>query len=329
MSGVYGWSTGKGGVHFHRLAEPFRVLRDHGIEAETGQVLDNAICERFDTIVVHMLWDERNSQAWERLAISNQHRMIFDIDDVMWAPDWEPFAKHYTPGVLKRVSDNIRLAHVVTTPSEYIAERVASIHPFGYDAVKVVPNTVPEHLLHRKMRDRSAPTLGYQGSPSHLTDVSEELRHQLGWFLHEQRDWVLRLWGADPKTVPAHLNGRLVHTPWADSVTEYYKTVSMDIGLGPLSRTRFNAGKSALRAIEYAALGIPAVLTDWNPYRGWVDDGVTGFLIGTDENWYDPLMTLAEDPELRAKMGRAARERAAGWTTEANVHRWVDAWNSV
>lgn len=326
--GVYGWSNGTGGVHFFRMAEPFRVLRSHGVDAELGQVLDDDVCARHDTIVVHMLWDERNSEAWEKLAIGNQHRMIFDIDDAMWEPDWQPFKDHYTPTVLKRVYDNIRLSHLVTTPSLYIAEHVARIHPFGWSAVRVVPNTVPESLLYQRMRAH-APTVGYQGSPSHLTDVTPALSHDLGVFMTRNPAWFLHLWGADPGALRVDEAARIIHTPWAASVREYYRTVAMDIGIGPLARTPFNAGKSALRAIEYAALGIPAVLTDWEPYRGWVQDGVTGFLVGDREDWYGALNALARDEELRVMMGRAARDRAAAWTTEANVSTWVEAWNTV
>ena len=37
--------------------------------------------------------------------------------------------------------------------------------------------------------------------------------------------------------------------------------------------------KSAIRAIEYGALGIPVVASDVGPYRDHIVDGVTGYLI--------------------------------------------------
>jgi len=249
---------------------------------------------------------------------------VFDIDDVMWAADWAPFQKHYTPEVLDRVWRNIRLAHVVTTPAPYIAEFV---HQFN-DNVWVVPNTVPESLLKRAVRV-GRNVVGYQGSPSHLTDVTDGLRRDLGAFLSAFPDWNIHLWGADPKEQP--FGGRVRHIPWQASVRDYYRSVSMDIGLGPLADTPFNAGKSALRAVEYAALGIPAVLQDSRPYRGWVDPGVTGYLVphGQDGVWFEILRYLAENPELRVAMSRAARLKAAEWTTEAQINFWTSAWNSV
>lgn len=333
-------------MHHHRQAEPLRVAAQHGIRTGGGIRLDNEIAEAFDTILVHMLWDDGLSNAWEELAAKGDHRLIFDIDDVMWRPDWAPFAQHYTHERMKRVWRNIGLSHVVTTPSPYIAEKVAEYNP----NVWIVPNTVPEYLLHLNRPDppvpldghknftrfddgpfgwrRDQPVIGYQGSPSHATDFPGWLMSTLLTFLEQFPSWQLHFWGPDHLPGwPAHRVGR---TPWQPDVRKYYMSLSMDIGIGPLAPTPFNAGKSALRAIEYAALGIPCILSAGPAYDGWVDDGNTGLLIPwRDGAWEDALSFLARDPDLRARMGAAAREKAAAWTTEANVARWVDAWNSA
>ncbi len=325
MSGIYGWSTGTGGVHFYRLAEPLRVARDNGVQAHDGNQLDDWVCERYDTILTHMLHDERSSEAWEKLAAGGHHRLVFDIDDVMWAPDWEPFRKHYTADVMKRVYRNIELAHVVTTPSAVIAEHVASWN----NNVHVVPNTVPEYLLELRSPERSRPIVGYQGSASHDPDFSPRILKELLRFLDRNPTWNLHLWGKGKNEVAGWPVGRVHITGWQASVDAYYRSLSMDIGIGPLKRSLFNAGKSSLRAVEYAALGIPAILSDEPPYRGWVEHGVTGLLLKPGDSWLDALEKLARRPAWRLSMGVEARKRAAGWTTEANIGRWVDAWNSV
>lgn len=325
--GVYGWSTGTGGVHFHRLAEPLRVARAAGIAADSGQRLDNDLCARYDTIVTHMLWDEWNSIAWEELAARGNHRLVFDIDDVMWAPDWDVFAAHYTPEVLARVWRNISLAHVVTTPSEVIAEYVSRYNR----NVHFVPNTVPEYVLRigANRPDHKGLIVGYQGSTSHESDYTPEFLRGLDGFLTDFPAWKFHLWGKRPHEValwPTRVDSVV---PWQDSLKRYYLSLRMDVGLGPLKRSPFNDGKSALRAIEYAALGIVAVLADEPPYRGWVEPGVTGILVHPAHSWRDALGQLGDDPLWRASMAQEAHRRAEAWTTEANVHRWVDAWNSV
>ncbi len=272
-----------------------------------------------------MLWDDVNSEAWEQLAAKGTHRLVFDIDDVMWDPDYKPFANHYTPDVLARVWRNIGLAHVVTTPSEIIAEYVSRFNP----NVHYVPNTVPEYLLklRRPARVDYRYVVGYQGSPSHSTDFSKPIMEQLTSFLEKQEDWRMHFWG--PNEVSGWPEGKVDCTPWASSLKKYYLSLNMDVGIGPLARTPFNAGKSALRAIEYAALGIVAVLSDEPPYRGWVEPGVTGILLKPRKSWYRALNEIAADPVWRVKMGQEARRRAAAWTTEACIMTWVQAWNSA
>lgn len=331
-TGIYAWSNQVGGVHWYRQAEPLRVAAQAGIRTGVGNRLDNEVCESFDTILVHMLWDPTNSNAWEKLARQECHRLIFDIDDVMWDPDWQPFANHYTPAVLAQVWTNIKLAHIITTPSPVIAEKVAKVNP----NVWVCPNTVPAWLLDHRMPPR--PTngtvrrlVGYQGSPSHAGDWSMDLLTNLVAFLRDNPTWGMHFWGPKepPEGWPAHHVG---YTPWQESVPAYYRTLSMDIGIGPLKNTPFNRGKSGLRAIEYAALGIPAIVSAGPAYDPWIDHGLTGLLIeepATIRAWYNALQLLATDDQLRTTMSTLARDKARAWTTEANIGRWTEAWNSV
>lgn len=340
MTGIYGWTNQRGGVHFYRVGEPIRVAARHGIPAATGNILDDAVCERFDTILTHMLWDEHNSQAWRRLSDRGDHRLIFDVDDAMWEPDWKPFKAAYTPHTLERMYDNIRRAHVVTTPSPVIAEHIGKYNP----NVWVCPNTVPETLLGQQMRNRPKPwisrhrapyVVGYQGSPSHHHDWSLQVIGDFIRFLDVHGQWTLHFWG--PDEVPGWPVDRVGHTPWMAEVPDYYRSLSMDVGVGPLKWSPFNQAKSGLRAVEYAALGVPAILPDIEPYTdprtpdgiGRVEHGVTGLLLGPRDSWYDALRFLAEHHEERHAMGTAAKERAADWTTEANIGRWCTAWNSA
>lgn len=335
--GVYMWSHGQGGVHHYRQAEPLRVAASLGVRTGSGNRLDNEVAEAFDTIQVHMLWDEHPSEAWEKLAAAGQHRLIFDIDDVMWDPDWEPFRRHYDHRTMARVWRNLGLAHVVTTPSPYIAEKVARVNP----NVWVCPNTVPEYVTQLRADFRPIPSagwpfvlgappvvIGYQGSPSHEHDFPPWLAAVLLETVQTTPRATLHFWG--PDHIPGWPRELVGHTPWQPSLRQYYMSLAMDVGIGPLKPGAFNDGKSALRAIEYAALGIPCVLSAGRAYDGWVDHGVTGFLVPWDSNaWRGALRSLLADPDMREAMGAAARERAAAWTTEAGIHRWIQAWDSV
>lgn len=335
QAGMYGWSTGQGGVHFFRVAEPLRVAGMEGIPTATGTRMDDTIAEMVDTVLVHMLWDEANSEAWEKLAHHGQHRLIFDIDDVMWDPDYKPFAEHYTPEVLKRVWRNISLAHVVTTPSPVIAEYISRYNP----NVWYVPNTVPEYVTKMQMGERPAPAgthgieylIGYQGSSSHDTDIPDWFGRDIAEFLMDHKQWGMHVWGCteDHTLTPQPL--KVGCSPWRSDMREYYMSLSMDVGLGILKDSPFNHGKSGLRAEEYAALGIVGVLSAGPAYDPWVAHGETGFLIPPNKPWLwrDTLRQLAAEPHTVQRIREQARMFAAGFTTEANISAWAEAWNSV
>jgi glycosyltransferase involved in cell wall biosynthesis len=73
------------------------------------------------------------------------------------------------------------------------------------------------------------------------------------------------------------------------------------------------------------ALGIPIVAQNRLPYSDYVINGVTGFLVDTEQEWEDRLNELIHDPELRETMGAAAREQASKWTIEEGWRKWQDA----
>ena len=86
------------------------------------------------------------------------------------------------------------------------------------------------------------------------------------------------------------------------------------IGLAPLADTAFNQAKSAIKAMDYAALGLPCVASAVGPYSGTVRDGVTGLLVANMETaWFNALAGLLRDPRRCAQLAEGAR---AAFTTE-------------
>jgi len=326
--GVYGWMHGaehhRGGVGFFRIAEPLRVF-DQLAPTFHGTDITYDVLDQCDTIVVHNPTDIDRSLTWSDLARAQTHRLILDVDDAMWCPDFQGFRDYYRPEVLERLYANVRLAHVVTTPSAVIADHLSQYNP----NVWVVPNTVPAWLLdHRPIRP-VRPTVGFQGSDSHVHDWRRQEQQRLGRFLQEHPDWDLHTYGG----FGSHLFGkspRVHYTPWASSTEDYWRNVSLTVGVGPLRDTPFNRAKSALRAVEYMALGIVPVLPHLRPYWGVYTDGVEGKFIHPHQTMYTVLRGLARDGlGVIAEMAERGRQLARLYTTEANLERIAAAWMSV
>src|SRR5437899_12979401 len=67
------------------------------------------------------------------------------------------------------------------------------------------------------------------------------------------------------------------------------------IGIAPLEKNAFNDAKSELKWLEYTALGIPTVASDFGPYKRAIGSGKDGFL--TNDNWELALTNLIENSE--------------------------------
>jgi glycosyltransferase involved in cell wall biosynthesis len=81
------------------------------------------------------------------------------------------------------------------------------------------------------------------------------------------------------------------------------------IGLAPLLDTPFNRAKSAIKAMDYAALGLTVVASDVPVYRGSIADGPAGELVANDPAaWHAVLDWLIRDQDRRERAVIRARQ---------------------
>ena len=83
-----------------------------------------------------------------------------------------------------------------------------------------------------------------------------------------------------------------------------------DIALAPLEATRFNDAKSNIKFLEAAILGMPCVCSPRAEFRSVVTTGENGMLAESAADWLSVLRELVDKPELRRRMGEAARRSA-------------------
>ncbi|WP_163847972.1 glycosyltransferase [Pseudooceanicola aestuarii] len=80
-----------------------------------------------------------------------------------------------------------------------------------------------------------------------------------------------------------------------------------DIALSVLAPTEFTHCKSEIKWLEPALFGIPAVVSATDTMRDVVIDGETGFLCTTSKEFAQTLSRLIRQPDLRDRVGQAAR----------------------
>ena len=93
---------------------------------------------------------------------------------------------------------------------------------------------------------------------------------------------------------------------------------SFDIGIMPLPDDPWARGKCGLKGLQYMALGIPTVMSPVGVNEDIIQDGVNGFLAGSEAEWLDKLSQLIESAALRKRLGTAARQTVeAHYSVEA------------
>jgi hypothetical protein len=102
----------------------------------------------------------------------------------------------------------------------------------------------------------------------------------------------------------------------------------LDVGMAPLADTAFNRGKSALKPLEMAALGVAFVASPLPEYARLAELGA-GDLAGRPRHWVATLRRLLTDDEYRAERAGRGREVAARLTYEAHADGWAVAWGEA
>ncbi len=221
--------------------------------------------------------------------------MILDLDDPTWLAYPSPvYGRLATLFKRPRKTDAlIRRARVVICGNPNIAAHVASR---GGEAV-VMPTVVDTRLYRpADAPPNDVPTIGWIGT------------HGTYPYFEPLRPILARLMREIPFRLVIIGSGRpdLDTRPWRmESEAEDFR--SLDIGVYPIANDDWSAGKSGFKAVQYMASGVPFVLSPVGVCATMGVPGQTHLLATSDDEWLDALHRLLTDPELRRRMGRAAR----------------------
>lgn len=322
---IFGWAANHGGCGQYRIGLPMWALGQAGHDATAFSLLNVEIPEDLDVLVGQQIFTPDRLEVWQNLAKRpDRPALVFENDDDVWNVHSSNLAAlAYTrPEALATTEEAIRLADAVTVTTEYLAERTRRFNP----NVHVLPNCIDAAWLGYTRPRTDRVTIGWAGGSSHTNDF-EFVQSQLKSFLRRNPDVDLHMIGTDYRHAVGRPDAR--HTAWNTNLNDYLSGVDFDIGIAPLAYHAFNKGKSDLKLLEYAALGIPVVATDYGPYADSVQHGVTGFLVRRPHEWGQYLRELVNDEAMRHGMGENARRWAATRTVQGNIWRWEAAYRDA
>jgi glycosyltransferase involved in cell wall biosynthesis len=262
-------------------------------------------------------------------------RLLFEIDDDLFhLPDDHPESQAYA-GRLEAAKRLARAADVVLVSTETLRRQMQS---FNAETV-VLPNYLDDRLWKPPSASQEfAPTdirIVYAGTTSHRNDL-ELLGRAVRKLRPEYRDRIrLDVVGvADGVPRADWFHAMPVPPEAALSYPRFVEWIRAQNcwhwGVAPLLDTSFNRAKSALKYLEYAALGIPSICSDMPVYRDTVRHEETGLLIANDPDcWRDALERAVVDAQLWERLRRACPAVVGGNTIAANAQTIRSVWLSL
>lgn len=218
-------------------------------------------------------------------------------------------------------------ATLVTATTQPLLDRYAR-HTAGV----LIPNYAPDVLLTIPHEDSAQ--IGWGGSVASHPDDPRVIGDAL-YRLFTTSSQHLRIVGPGPEDLVGQefgVAGRQVRCTGAVDIGGYAPTVAAEIGIGvaPLQRNVFNAGKSWLKVLEYSALGVPWVASGLDEYRSFYAQSGGGLIAESPKQWYQHLRRLSRSRALRLELGAAGRQAVAErFTISGNAHRWWSAWEEA
>ena len=313
------------GGAYYRLTMPFDELAKHGHETSYALSTFDQGPDGADVFVGQIVGgSDAIVQAWWR-NIYKQCATVYEVDDDLFEierhnPTHVVFSNPVNQASL---SHCMEVSNVVTTTTPVLAERLVKINP----NVVVLPNYIDESMLEIERPQRDRLTIGWAGGDSHAPDI-DSVAYGLKRTMEWNKDIDVHFIGADFRKL-VRSPREIRHTTYTTDIFEYYRSIDFDIGIAPLKSTYFAEAKSHIKALEYAALGIPVVASDTAPYQEFVIDGVTGFLVKQDHEWGRRLRDLIHDEAMRTEMGAKARELASQYTIQNHWQEWEAVYKKV
>jgi glycosyltransferase involved in cell wall biosynthesis len=256
-----------------------------------------------DIVYVHMWGTPFGTSFYERIVRFLSKKLIFDIEDnVMMekANELNPWVKFLkgrgkTPYL-------IRTADHVITSSPFLNDYCLDINE--KKACTYISSSVDtdRFLPINAYSNNHNVTIGWTGTFS--SKVYLDLLRNVFLELKKRCDYKLRVIGNFEYELP----GIDIDVIQWSSANEVIDLQEIDIGIYPLPQDDWVLGKSGLKAIQYMAFGLPTVATDVGTTSKIIQHKENGWLVKTENEWVEALEALIKNPNLRRKLGEAARK---------------------
>ena len=343
---ILGLAADEGGCGFYRMRSPALAAQALGVEIEISDGLDATALQHPDgTVEVNEINTDADLIIFQRpldnamtSAIKQAKRQgiatIVEIDDDFSSVSKANIAYEWMYG---KSHTGAAWVEKATAEADHVTVSTPQLAKYArHGRYSVLRNCVPDSIFSVE-KDPLAPDsaeirIGWSGTvQTHPYDL-QETKGQVAKVLLDN-DLKFSVVG-DGSMVATHLGlpkgHRVLETGWV-SLEDYYAYLKtfIDIGIVPLELSQFNQAKSALKGLEFAALGIPFVASPTREYERLEAYGI-GKVARTPAEWRKHLQRMIDRPSETEALSREYRDRIeAEHTYSVNAPQWIEAWEKA
>lgn len=327
-----------------RVIYPYFLInhfREDGVSFQTSYLMNYV-----DSVNWYKAW---NFVQFQRSATEDHYKLIlhlkndikpkhnfpivYEIDDMLFnIPVWNYAAEYYNKSadVIKKIIGECD--YMVTSTA-----KLKEVYSPYCKKISVIPNHLPKFIwgnifpAHDYKDENEKIRILWAGSQNHfaIPDVTDKRGGDFGkdlikFIKKTVKDYDWHIMGGFPIELN-DVKGKLTFHPWKNvfEYPSYIKSIEPDICIAPLENIEFNKSKSNIKALEYTALGSPAVYSDVTPYK------FMSLKSKTDEEMIYYIEKLASDIDYRAKIFRKDRQRISSqlwWEENDNIKRYINTY---
>jgi glycosyltransferase involved in cell wall biosynthesis len=272
---------------------------------------------RFDLIYVFMWVTPAGTSLFERLVRARASALVYDVEDNILG---EQSVAGGGTGWLRRMLKGPGKARFLITHADHVITSSPFLNDFCLPlnrkrACTYVSSSVDTDRFQpaTSYANNKPVVIGWTGTFSSriyldmLRGVFQRLSQKLAFRLQVIGNFDYDLPGVDLEVVR-----------WS-AEHEVRDLQAFDIGVYPLPIDDWVLGKSGLKAIQYMAFALPCVATDVGTTPLLIRDGENGLLVRSEAEWEAALERLLREPDLRRKLGEAARRDAVALYSTAVI----------
>ena len=232
---------------------------------------------------------KRLPPPWVTRAIRRRaKRLVFDFDDAIYLKKGDEGTSRKGARV-KRFGAMMAAADLVIAGNSHLADVARQD---GAKRAEVIPTVLdPLKYLEARRAPHDDIVLGWIGAGGNVKYLEALLPH---------------LPKARVRCVCNVFPSGVEKVEWSEA-GEAAALAGMDVGLAPMPDDEWTRGKCGTRVLQYFAAGLPVVADRVGVHADLVEEGASGYLVATTDQWRARVAELAADGDKRRRFGEHGR----------------------